>query len=193
MHRRRLLWGGGLGLAVVVAQAGRPAYAQDPADYRGRGLDAPYLPTPQSVVDDLLALARVDGNDVLYDLGCGDGRIVITAAQKFGTRGIGIDIDRVRIDEANENARRAGVTDRVRFKQEDIFECDFREATVVALYLLPEVNLRLRPILLQKLRPGSRVVSHDFHMGDWKPDRTLRARDSSNMYYWRIPEAMRPG
>lgn len=149
--------------------------------------DVPYVPTPQPVVDAMLAVAKVGKNDVLYDLGSGDGRIVNTAAQKFGTRGVGIDINPERIEEANENAKKAGVTDRVRFVQQDLFKTDFSEATVVTLYLLPEINLQLRPKLLKELKPGTRIVSHAFDMGDWKPQQTLNVEGKS-VYYWVVPE-----
>lgn len=149
--------------------------------------DVPYVPTPQPVVDAMLAVAKVGKNDVLYDLGSGDGRIVNTAAQKFGTRGTGIDIDPQRIEEANENAKKAGVTNLVRFVQQDLFKTDFSEATVVTLYLLPEINLQLRPKLLKELKPGTRIVSHAFDMGDWKPQQTLNV-EGKTVYYWVVPE-----
>jgi precorrin-6B methylase 2 len=149
--------------------------------------DVPYVPTPQPVVDAMLKVAKVGKNDVLYDLGSGDGRIVNTAAQKFGTRGVGIDINPERIKEANENAQKAGVTDRVKFIQQDLFNTDFSEATVVTLYLLPEVNAKLRPKLLKELKPGSRIVSHAFDMGDWKPQQTLNV-EGKTIYYWVVPE-----
>jgi SAM-dependent methyltransferase len=149
-------------------------------------LDVPYVSTPQSVVEAMLRLAQVTAQDRLYDLGCGDGRIVITAALQFGARGLGVDLDPERIAEAQENARQAGVAQRVRFVEQDLFATDLREATVVTLYLLPQVNLQLRPMLLQELRPGVRVVSHDFDMDDWPPDRTVRV-DGSPLYLWVIP------
>ncbi len=149
--------------------------------------DVPYVPTPQPVVDAMLKVAKVGKNDVLYDLGSGDGRIVNTAAQKFGTRGIGIDIDPQRVKEANENAQKAGVTDRVKFVQQDLFNTDFTKATVVTLYLLPEINLKLRPKLLSELKPGTRIVSHAFDMGDWKPEQTLNV-EGKTIYYWVVPE-----
>ena len=149
--------------------------------------DVPYVPTPQTVVDEMLKIAAVTKNDVVYDLGCGDGRIVITAAKKYGARGVGIDIDPVRIKEANANAAQAGVTDRVKFIEQNLFETDFKEATVVTLYLLPEINLRLRPKLWSDLKPGTRVVSHAFDMGDWKPDRTEQF-EGKTIHYWVIPE-----
>lgn len=149
--------------------------------------DVPFVPTPQPVVDAMLEVAKVNKNDVLYDLGSGNGIIVNTAAQKFGTRGVGIDINPERIQEANENAKKAGVTDRVKFVQQDLFNADFSEATVVTLYLLPEVNLKLRPKLLSELKPGTRIVSHAFDMGDWKPEQTLNV-DGKTIYYWVVPE-----
>jgi Methyltransferase domain len=149
--------------------------------------DVVYVPTPSEVVDAMLELANVSGNDVLYDLGSGDGRIPIAAAQKYGTRAIGIDIDPQRIQEANANAQDANVRDRVEFRQQDLFEADFSEATVVTLYLLPELNVRLRPKLLQELKPGTRIVSHAFDMGDWKPDRVEQVYGRT-IYLWTVPE-----
>lgn len=135
----------------------------------GVKLDVPYVQTPYVVVEEMLQLARVGPADMVYDLGCGDGRIVIAAAEKFGARGVGIDIDPRRISEANEAARRAGVAGRVRFAVQDLFQTDFSEASVVMLYLYPELNARLRPKFLAELKPGSRIVSHQFRIGDWKP------------------------
>ncbi len=149
--------------------------------------DVPYVPTPEAVVDAMLEVAKVGKDDVLYDLGSGDGRIVVTAAQKYGTRGVGIDINPERIQEANANAQKAGVTDRVKFIQQDLFNTDFSEATVVTLYLLPDINLKLRPKLLRELKPGTRIVSHAFDMGDWKPQQTLTV-DGRQVYYWVVPE-----
>lgn len=165
----------------------RDSYTREtrPPDYREP--DVIYVPTPQPVVDAMLELAGVGKDDVLYDLGSGDGRIPVTAARRFGTRGVGIDIEPVRIREANANARAAGVTDLVSFRREDLFEADFSEATVVTLYLLPELNLRLRPILLEQLEPGTRIVSHAFDMGDWGPEHVVRV-DSSVIYMWTVPE-----
>ncbi|MBW4638658.1 MAG: class I SAM-dependent methyltransferase [Gloeocapsa sp. UFS-A4-WI-NPMV-4B04] len=150
--------------------------------------DVVYVPTPQEVVDKMLALAKVTKDDVIYDLGSGDGRIPITAAQKFGTKGVGIDINPERIQEANANAQKAGVSDRVKFLNQDLFSSNFSEATVVTLYLLPELNVKLRPQLFKQLKPGTRVVSHDFDMGDWKPDQVVQTQDGSNIYLWTIPE-----
>jgi tRNA G37 N-methylase Trm5 len=152
--------------------------------------EVPYVPTDDRVVAEMLAVANVGKDDVLYDLGSGDGRIVITAAKKFGTRGVGVDIDPERVKEANENAAKAGVTDRVRFVQQDLFQTDFREATVVTLYLLPSVNMRLRPKLLSDLKPGTRVVSHNYDMGDWAPLKTIVVtlpEDTHTVYYWIVP------
>lgn len=164
-----------------------PATSSSSIQAQQRQPDVPYVPTPQTVVDRMLTIANVNKNDVLYDLGSGDGRIVITAAQKYGTRGVGIDINPERIKEANNNARQAGVTDDVEFRQQDLFQTDLSEATVVTLYLLPEVNLRLRPKLLKELKPGTRIVSHAFDMGDWQPERVEQV-DGSTIYYWVVPK-----
>jgi SAM-dependent methyltransferase len=149
--------------------------------------DVPFVPTPEAVVDEMLAVAKVGPQDVVYDLGSGDGRIVIAAAKKHGARGVGIDIDPQRIKEAKENARKAGVADRVEFRQGDLFKADIKEATVVTLYLLSSVNEHLKPRLLKELKPGTRVVSHAFDMGDWKPVET-RKIGATNVYYWVVPE-----
>jgi ribosomal protein L11 methylase PrmA len=148
--------------------------------------DVIYVPTPHEVVDDMLRLANVSKSDILYDLGSGDGRIAIAAAKKFGIRAVGIDIDPERIREANENARRAGVTHLVEFRQEDLFKADFREATVITLYLLPDLNVKLRPRLLDELKPGTRIVSHQFDMGTWKPEKRLES-NGRVVYFWTIP------
>ena len=172
--------------ALAAALFALPACAQQAPLAPARALDVPYVPTKQEVVEEMLRMAGVKPGDVVYDLGCGDGRIVITAAQKFGARGVGVDIDPRRIAEAIENAKRAGVERQVEFRLGDLFEADVREATVVTLYLLPDVNLRLKPKLRRDLRPGSRVVSHDFSMGDdWKPERTLRLGNDW-IYFWTI-------
>jgi cyclopropane fatty-acyl-phospholipid synthase-like methyltransferase len=152
------------------------------------GGDVPYVPTPHDVVEQMLKLAGVRKTDVVYDLGCGDGRIVVMAAQKFGARGVGIDIDPERIAEAKQNAEQAGVTDRVKFVQQNLFDADVREATVVTLYLLPSVNLRLRPKLQEQLKPGARIVSHSFDMGDWKPDKEVEY-NGRKLYLWIIKPA----
>ena len=149
--------------------------------------DVPYVPTPQDVVDRMLKLAAVHKGDIVYDLGCGDGRIVVTAAKLGAARAVGVDINPERIAEANKNASAAGVTDRVKFIQGDLFTVPIRDATVVTLYLLPSVNLKLKPRLLSELKPGTRVVSHSFDMGDWKPEKTEEV-DGRYLYYWTIPE-----
>ncbi|AFY89656.1 MAG: hypothetical protein CLLPBCKN_005162 [Chroococcidiopsis cubana SAG 39.79] len=152
-----------------------------------RQLDVPYVPTPQPVVERMLEIAKVNRNDVVYDLGSGDGRLVITAAQKYGARGVGIDINPRRIQEANTHAREARVTNLVEFRQQDLFKADLSNATVVTLYLLPAVNLKLRSKLLRELQPGTRIVSHAFGMGDWKPQRVERV-GGRTIYYWVIPD-----
>ena len=167
---------------LIAAGAVSPACAQAAAL---RGPDVVFVPTPPQVVDRMLDVARVGRGDVLYDLGCGDGRIVIEAAKRFGTRGVGIDIDPQRIAEARANARAAGVEHLVQFRNADLFETDFSEATVVTLYLLPSLNVKLRPKLWKELRRGARVVSHDFDMGDWKPLQTHQLGNRT-VYFWTI-------
>jgi precorrin-6B methylase 2 len=147
--------------------------------------DVIFVPTPPEVVDAMLQVAKVGPNDVLYDLGSGDGRIPVTAAKRFGTRGVGVDIDPVRIQEARANAKKEGVTDKVQFIQGDLFEQDLSKATVISLYLLPSLNLKLRPTLL-KLKPGTRIVSHAFDMGDWAPEQSLNI-DGRMVYFWTVP------
>ncbi len=140
----------------------------------------------------MLQLANVQKSDVLYDLGSGDGRIVVTAAQKYGTRGVGIDINPERISEANANARAAKVTDRVQFRQQDLFKTDLSEATVVT-YLLPDINVKLRPQLFKQLKPGTRIVSHDFDMAEWKPERVVQVQGPTRqhtLYYWVVPKTV---
>ena len=149
--------------------------------------DVIFVPTPQEVVDEMLKLAKVHKGDVLYDLGSGDGRIPVTAAKRFGIRAYGIDIDPQRIQEANENARKNGVTNLVQFRQEDLFKARFSEATVVTLYLLPDLNVKLRPRLLAELKPGTRIVSHQFDMGTWKPEKKVEL-NGRTIYLWTIPE-----
>lgn len=149
-------------------------------------INAPYVISPGEVVSAMLKLASVNKTDVVYDLGCGDGRIVIHAAQKYGARGVGVDINPKRIAEARANAKKAGVEHLVRFEIKDIFDTDIREATVVALYLLPELNLRLRPKLQKDLKPGARIVTHQFHMGDWKADKE-QVIGESRIFLWTIP------
>lgn len=174
----------------VVALAGLSALVLVPpaldAQQPARRPDVIFVPTPMEVVDSMLAVTRVTKEDRLYDLGSGDGRIVITAAKRLGTRGIGIDIDPQRIEESRKNADTAGVKNLVEFRQADLFETDLRQATVITLYLLPTLNVKLRPKLFAELRPGTRVVSHAFNMGDWEPDRTLYA-GGRTVYYWVMP------
>jgi SAM-dependent methyltransferase len=154
-----------------------------------QSLDVPYVPTPQDVVERMLQMAKVGKNDVLFDLGCGDGRIVVTAAKEHGARGTGIDLDPQRIREARKNAEEAGVASRVSFKVADLFDTDVSPASVVTLYLLPNVNTRLRPQLWKQLKVGSRVVSHAFDMGpEWPPEKT-ESVGGRTIYYWTIKEA----
>ena len=158
---------------------------------------APYVATPQEVVDRMLEMAEVRPTDVVYDLGSGDGRIVITAAKKYGARGVGFELDEKLVRRAQDNARRAGVTSLVEFRHQDVMTVDLSPATVVTLYLLQDANLRLRPIILSQLPLGARVVSHKFHMGDWRPDRTEKVQATSGdvhtLYLWRITSRLPPG
>jgi SAM-dependent methyltransferase len=157
---------------------------------------APYVQTPQDVVERMLLLAQVGRDDVVYDLGCGDGRLVITAARKYGARGVGVDFDLNRVRESQANAARAGVEALVEFRQQDALTVDVSPATVVTLYLLTSSNLKLRPILTRALRPGARIVSHQFGMGDWEPDtqETLTEPDGSThiVYLWKADGQVRP-
>lgn len=148
--------------------------------------DVIYVPTPQAVVNAMLEMANVQAGEMVYDLGCGDGRAVITAARDFGARGIGVDIDPERIEESLANAASAGVSGRVQFKQEDLFQMKFSDADVVFLYLLPALNLRLRPRILDELRPGTRIVSHAFTMGDWEHDEKAEV-ETRTIFFWRVP------
>jgi SAM-dependent methyltransferase len=173
-----------IGSALLVAQNAQPK----------KPLDVPYVPTTTEAVDAMLRLAEVKKTDVVYDLGCGDGRIVIAAAKTYGARGVGIDIDPQRIAEANANAKRAGVDKLVRFEENDLFQADFKDATVVTLFLLSSVNLKLKPKLMAELKPGTRIVSNTFDMGDWKPEReyTVPNTDddtflSHRLYLWVVP------
>ncbi|MCU0566578.1 MAG: class I SAM-dependent methyltransferase [Oculatellaceae cyanobacterium Prado106] len=192
----------GLGIAGMIAscnaqsdvQATNPANStvaqSSPSQTSAPDLDVPYVPTPQAVVDRMLQLANVTANDVVYDLGSGDGRIPITAVQKYGVQeAVGVDIDPERVREANQNAQEAGVSDRVEFRQQDLFQTDLQNASVVTLYLLPDVNLKLRPKLLSELRPGTRIVSHSFDMGDWQPEQTVEV-EGRTLYLWTVPETI---
>ena len=153
--------------------------------------DAPYVPTTSAVVDTMLQVAGVSSDDVVYDLGSGDGRIPIAAAKTYGARGVGIEIDSALVAKARANAREAGVADKVRFRQGDLFNANLDDATVVTLYLWPEVNIRLRPKLLRELDPGDRIVSHDFRMGTWTPEREVFAGEGNTgperVYLWTVP------
>lgn len=149
--------------------------------------DVPYVPTSTPVVNRMLQLAEVDENDLVYDLGSGDGRIVIQAAQQYGARGVGIEIDPELVRQARRNAHEAGVSDLVEFRQADLFKTDLSDATVVTMYLLPSVNLKLRPKLFKQLEPGTPIVSHDFDMGKWAPEQTVEL-NGDTVYRWTIPE-----
>ena len=171
---------------IAVSSGLMLAQPQAPAGQL-RAPDVVYVPTPQEVVDAMLELAQVKSTDVIYDLGSGDGRIPITAAQKYGARGVGIDINPERIKEANDNLKKANVGDKVKFLTADLFETNISEATVITLYLLPTLNEKLRPKLFRELKPGTRVVSHAFSMGDaWPPEKTLNV-NGRNVYFWTIP------
>jgi len=174
------------GWVLFGVLAAHPVSAQEyqfSDEFRFR-YEVPYVPTPQVTVDEMLRVAGVGPKDFVIDLGSGDGRIVVTAAKKFGARGIGVDLDEELVEQSEERARRAGVADRVRFYRQDLFKTDLDQATVISTYLLPFVMLKLRPQLLQ-LKPGTRIVSHDFDMGDWKPDRKTTVR--KNVMLWIVP------
>jgi hypothetical protein len=177
---------------LSVALFSLAAAAQDSL----KELDTPYVPTPQVVVDRMLDLAQLKAGEMVIDLGSGDGRIMIEAATRYGARGFGVEIDPLLVKRSNENALRAGVADRVKFLQQDLFKTDFHEANVLTLYLLPDVNLALRPKILAELKAGARVVSHDYNMGDWRPDaeetipapdKKVGARKESQVYLWTVP------
>jgi predicted O-methyltransferase YrrM len=171
---------------VVVAAVATPALPQTAAPAPLRTPDVIFVPTPQEVVDAMLKLAKVSASDVVYDLGSGDGRIPITAARTYGARGVGIDIDPQRIKEATANLASAGVGDKVRFLNQDLFTTNISEATVVTLYLLPSLNLKVLPKLNAELKPGTRVVSHAFDMGDIKPQQTMNV-NGRTIYMWTVP------
>jgi len=176
-----------LALAVafsIVVSA--PGAAQQPAPAPTRTPDVIFVPTPQEVVDAMLKLANVSGSDVVYDLGSGDGRIPITAAKAYGARGVGIDIDPQRIREATDNARAAGVADKVKFLNQDLFTTPIGEATVVTMYLLPSLNVKLLPKLNAELKPGTRVVSHAFDIDGYPPQQTINV-NGRTVYLWTIP------
>jgi len=173
-----------LGVLFLGALAALPAIAQVPGDDARTHFDVPFVPTPQVTVDEMLRLANVGPKDFVLDLGSGDGRIVITAARKFGARALGVDLDFHLIIQSEESARQAGVEDRAKFLQQDLFKTDLGQATVISMYLLPAVTQKLRPLLLG-LKPGTRIVSHDFDLGDWKPDRKTYIR--KNVFLWIVP------
>jgi predicted RNA methylase len=176
---------GCLVLLPVAAGAAGPQAA--PAHAPVRSPDVIFVPTPEEVVAAMLDVAKVTSGDVVYDLGCGDGRIVIAAAQKHGARGVGIDIDPQRIAEATANATKAGVNGKVKFLEADLFTTDISAASVVTLYLLPTLNVKLMPKLMKELKPGTRIVSHAFDMGEaWPPEQTLDV-NGRKVYYWTIP------
>jgi SAM-dependent methyltransferase len=177
-----------LAVFLLTCAAGNASAAEETAPRPKRKLDVWYVATPHEIVDRMLTVAKVKTGDVVYDLGCGDGRMVIAAAKKYATRGVGVDLDPARIREARANAKREGVEHLVTFKVGDMFETDIREATVVLLYLLPELNRRLKPKLFAELRPGARVVSHDWDMGrDWPPDEYVKL-GGDGIYLWIMPE-----
>lgn len=177
-----------LAVSAVASLPGLRAVSRGTAGEQEKvKLDVPYEPSSEEVVKAMLEIAQVGKDDFVYDLGCGDGRIVIAAAQKTGARGVGVDLDPERVKESLENARKANVIHRVQFFQQDLFETDIRKATVVMLYLWPEVNLKLRPKLFRELRPGTRVVSHSHDMGNWRHDQTIGTPDGHRIYFWVIP------
>ena len=170
-------------IATLLVSIAALAASQQPK----RTPDIHFVPTPDEVVEAMLRLADVGANDVVYDLGSGDGRIPITAARRFGARGVGIELDPELVAQATRSAQQAGVADRVRFVEGDIFESDISPATVVTLYLLTSINERLRPKLQKELRPGTRIVSHQFRMGDWEPERDVIV-DFRSLFLWRVPK-----
>ena len=192
LNRQTIVVAVAVGLALIITprlmvRANRAAAPQKLA---------PYVQTPQDLVERMLQIAEVGRNDVVYDLGCGDGRLVITAARKYGARGVGVDFDLNRVKESQANAAKAGVEGLVEFRQQDALTVDVSPATVVTLYLLTSSNLKLRPILTRTLRPGARIVSHQFGMGDWQPEarQTLTESDGSThvLYLWRADGRVRP-
>ena len=184
-HRAVLIPTLSLLLAAAVAVG---VHAQAPAPQKTP--DVPFVPTGEKIVTRMLEMAKVTTTDHLIDLGSGDGRIVITAAKRYGARGVGVEIDPALVHEARENARAEGVADRATFVQGDIFEANIRDATVITMYLLPDVNMRLRPKLLSDLKPGTRIVSHNYDLGDWKPAQTATVsvgNTQHTVYFWVVP------
>ena len=180
LNRRTAL--GLIGTALSVPTA-LPVWAQESRRPR---LDVPYVPTPQDVVDRMLDMAKVTSSDFVMDLGCGDGRMLVTAARKFGASGFGVDINPDRILEANDNAKTAGVADKISFEVRNLFSTPIEKASVLTMYLLPDVNLQLRPRILKEMKPGSRVVSHAFTMGDWETDQRAQV-GVRDIYFWIVP------
>lgn len=193
MRVSELIRGGMFGVALAAALA---LPASLPAKEPYKELDTPYVPTPQVVVNRMLELAKLKPGETVVDLGSGDGRIMITAAKEYGARGFGVEIDPYLVESSNEEAKRVGVADRVKFLKQDLFTTDFREADVLTLYLLPDVNVALRPKILSELRAGTRIVSHDYGMGAWvpdaketvpAPDKTVGVHKESTLYLWIVP------
>ena len=184
-----LFVGGACSAAAAPATPSAPASSSQAATQEApaRRPDVIYVPTPPEVVEAMLQVAAVTKDDIVYDLGSGDGRIPVTAALKYGARGVGIDIDPQRIKEANENVAKNKVGDKVKIMNADLFATDISEATVVTLYLLPSLNVKLMPKLMKELKPGTRIVSHAFDMGDWKPEKELDV-NGRKVYFWTIPK-----
>jgi len=182
-------------LLAVIAASIQPTVIHLKSVQAQEGKIVPYVPTPQEVVDRMLDLAQVKKGDVVYDLGSGDGRIVVTAAKKYGVKAIGFEIDPQRIKESHENIKKAGVEQLVEIRLQDIRTVDLSGATVLTMYLLPEVNLMIRPNIWKQMKPGSRIVSHDFDMGDWKPLKTENIKDGSSwdhtLYLWHVEAGMK--
>ena len=171
----------GAGACLLASRFATPALGQPIPT-----LDVPYVPTPQQVVDRMLEIAKVSGKDFVMDLGCGDGRMLVTAATRFGARGFGVDLNPVRIREATDNAARAKVGDKVKFEVRNLFDTPIKDADVLTMYLLPSVNLQLRPRILDEMKPGSRIVSHAFNMSEWEPDHREKV-DGREVYFWIVP------
>jgi len=187
-----------IGLAILVSALGlgwpenRNAVLHADDNDRDSSYIAPFVPTPHEVVNRMLELAEIEQGDVLYDLGSGDGRIVVAAAKQFGIRAVGFEVDPVLVKDSRQIIKQAGMEELVEIREQDIRTIDFSPASVVTMYLYPAANLRLRPVLMRELKPGARVISHDFAMGSWKPDRVERVKDTAGLsrtiYRWRIAE-----
>jgi SAM-dependent methyltransferase len=198
-RKQRLRTGVAASLLLTLGLLAVNGQAQSVTKTKRKNLRKPdviFVPTPPETVEEMLRLARIKKGDVLYDLGSGDGRIPIRAAEEYGIRAVGIDIDPKMIAVAEVAAQQAGVADKVRFRNEDLFRANIREATIVTLYLSDVLNLKLRPKLLRDLRPGTRIISHDFRMGDWKPEQTVRVPWKTlyrTVYVWTVPPGGRIG